>query len=48
MPFGFNVGCDLSHFRLLDEKDILDYIEMKNKYWDRDKNLKMKPDFLEK
>ena len=41
-PFGFNVGCDLNHFRLYSENDILDLLEMKKKYWDRDKHLNMK------
>ena len=41
--FGFNIGCDLNHFRLFSEKDILKMIEMKNCYWDKDrfKNLKL-------
>ncbi len=41
-PFGFNVGCDLSHFRLLSEDDIMKYIEMKEKFWDDDNNLLMR------
>ncbi len=39
--FGFNVGCDLSHFRLLSENDINSYLYMKEKYWDEDENLKL-------
>lgn len=39
--FGFNIGCDLNHFRLYSEKDINHLIEMKEKYWDRDENLKL-------
>ena len=38
-PYGFNVGCDLNHFRLLDEDDIMHYLYMKNKYWDKDVNV---------
>lgn len=41
-PFGFNVGCDLSHFRLLSEEDIKWYMYMKEKYWDKDQNLLMR------
>ena len=41
-PFGFNVGCDLNHFRLYSEDDIMDMVEMKKKYWDNDKHLNMK------
>ena len=41
-PFGFNVSCDLNHFRLLDENDILFYIETKNDYWDHEENLVMR------
>ena len=41
-PFGLNVGCDLSHFRLLSENDIFHFIEKKAKYWDKDKHLNMK------
>ena len=39
MPFGFNMCCDLSHFRLVTEEDILYYINTKNEYWDNDPNL---------
>lgn len=41
-PFGFNVSCDLSHFRLLSEKDIMLYLQMKEEYWDSDHNLLMR------
>lgn len=39
-PFGFNVGCDLNHFRLLSENDIMQYIYMKNKYWDKNSDVR--------
>lgn len=39
-PFGFNVGCDLNHFRLYSEKDIQQLIDMKNDYWDTDQNIR--------
>ena len=38
-PFGFNIGCDLNHFRLYDEEDLKHLLYMKNKYWNQDKNL---------
>ena len=38
-PLGFNVGCDLNHFRLYSEEDIEKLLGMKEKYWDKDKNL---------
>lgn len=38
-PFGFNIGCDLNHFRLYSEKDIQHLLNMKEKYWDKDDNL---------
>lgn len=41
-PFGLNVGCDLNHFRLLSEDDIVHLLNMKEKYWIKDKNLNMK------
>lgn len=41
-PFGFNVGCDLNHFRLYSEADIAHLIQMKTLYWDKDKNINMK------
>ena len=40
-PFGFNVGCDLNHFRLYSENDIEFLIKLKEKYWDNDKCLNM-------
>lgn len=40
-PFGLNVGCDLSHFRLLSEDDIFHFINKKEKFWDKDKHLNM-------
>ena len=38
-PLGFNIGCDLNHFRLYSEDDIGFLLKMKEKYWDKDKNL---------
>ena len=38
-PYGFNIGCDLNHFRLFTEKDIKKFLNMKKTYWDTDKNL---------
>ena len=38
-PFGFNIGCDPNHFRLYSEQDILNLIEMRDKYWLKDKNV---------
>ena len=38
-PFGFNIGCDLNHFRLYNEKDIEHLLYMKEKYWNTDKSL---------
>lgn len=35
-PFGFNIGCDLNHFRLFDENDIAKFLEMKREFWDKD------------
>ena len=40
-PFGINVGCDLNHFRLFSEKDIMFFLDLKKKYWDNDKSLNM-------
>lgn len=40
-PFGFNVGCDLNHFRLYSEDDIMHLMRMKEEFWDKDKNLKL-------
>ena len=40
-PFGFNVGCDLSHYRLLSQNDIFHFIDKKIKFWDNDKHLNM-------
>lgn len=41
MPFGLNVGADLSHFRLLSENDIFHFLDKKATYWDKDKHLNM-------
>ena len=38
-PYGFNVGCDLNHFRLYSENDIAHLLYMKNEYWDKDANI---------
>ena len=38
-PFGFNIGCDCNHFRLYSEEDILSLLEMRDKYWLKDKNV---------
>lgn len=40
-PFGFNVGCDLNHFRLYSEKDIAHFLSMKDRFWDKDKSVNM-------
>lgn len=37
--FGFNIGCDINHFRLYSEDNIFHLISLKNKYWDVDKNV---------
>ena len=41
-PFGFNIGCDNNHFRLYSEDDIFHLINLKQKFWDKDKHLNMK------
>jgi len=38
-PFGFNIGCDLNHFRLFDENDIKKFLKMKEMFWDKDEVL---------
>ena len=40
-PFGINVGCDLNHFRLYSEKDIEFLMDMKKRFWDKDRNLNL-------
>lgn len=40
-PFGFNIGCDINHFRLYSEADIFHLIDLKKKFWDKDKHLNM-------
>ncbi|MBR6779050.1 MAG: metallophosphoesterase [Clostridia bacterium] len=40
-PFGFNLGCDINHFRLYSEDDIKHLIELKKQFWDKDKSLNM-------
>lgn len=39
LPCGFNIGCDLNHFRLYSELDIEKLLIKKEKYWDIDKSL---------
>jgi len=39
--FGFNIGCDLNHFKLYSEEDIKHLLYMKTTYWDKDENLKL-------
>ena len=41
-PFGFNIGCDINHFRLYSEDDIFHLIDLKEKFWNKDKHLNMK------
>lgn len=38
-PYGFNVGCDLNHFRLYNENNIKKFLSMKKMYWDKDLSL---------
>lgn len=38
-PYGFNVGCDLNHFRLYSEDDIMHLLNLKEKFWDKDKDI---------
>ena len=40
-PFGFNIGCDINHFRLYSEDDIFHLIDLKEKFWKKDKHLNM-------
>ncbi len=40
-PFGFNIGCDINHFRLYGEDDIFHLIDLKEKFWNKDKHLNM-------
>ena len=42
-PFGINVGCDLNHFKLYSENDILRLLKLKHTYWDIDQNLNLWP-----
>ena len=39
--YGFNVGCDLNFYRLYSENDIIKMLSLKEKYWDKDANLKL-------
>lgn len=38
-PYGFNIGCDLNHFRLYDENNIKKFLNMKKEYWDKNISL---------
>jgi len=38
-PYGFNIGCDLNHFRLYDENSIKKFLEMKKEFWDKNASL---------
>jgi calcineurin-like phosphoesterase family protein len=38
-PYGFNIGCDLNHFRLYDENNIKKFLDMKKEYWDKNPSL---------
>ncbi len=40
-PFGLNVGCDLYHFKLLSENDVMHLLAKKEKFWDKSKHLNM-------
>lgn len=39
--FGFNIGCDLNNYRPYSELDIKQLLLKKEKYWDKDENLKL-------
>lgn len=39
--FGFNIGCDLNNYMLYSENEILELLDKKLKYWDKDENLKL-------
>lgn len=41
-PYGFNLSCDLNHFRLFSEEDISQLLKIKEAYWDKDLNPKNK------
>lgn len=38
-PYGFNIGCDLNHFRLYNEHNIQKFLDMKEKFWDKNPSL---------
>ena len=40
-PFGFNIGCDINHFRLYSEDDIFHLIDLREKFWKKDKHLNL-------
>lgn len=40
-PFGINIGCDLNHFMLFSEDEIMRLLAMKHKFWDVDEGLNM-------
>lgn len=35
-PYGLNMDCDLNHFYLFSQKDIINLLERKSKWWDHD------------
>lgn len=38
-PFGLNMGTDLNHFRLFGEEDLINLLEQKEQWWDRDPDM---------
>lgn len=41
-PYGLNVGCDISHFRLISENNLEYWLQQKRDFWDDD------PDILDR
>lgn len=39
--FGFNIGCDLNNYKLYCENDILNLLQKKIDFWDKDENLSL-------
>jgi len=39
--FGFNIGCDLNNYKLYSENDILNLLQKKINFWDKDQNLSL-------
>ena len=37
--YGINIGCDLNHFMLYSESDIIKLLKHKSNYWDKDENV---------